>query len=169
ALVDGGCDLLTFETFGYLGELEIAVEAAYGVNVPIVAQCTFGEDLRTVDGATPEEVVERMVALGVDVVGATCTLGPERILAVAEMMVNRGKPVILQPNAGYPRVVDGRSIYLSSPETYGVVARRAFKLGVSAFGGCCGTSPDHMRRVVASARMLGGGRFRRTVSAKPRD
>jgi homocysteine S-methyltransferase len=170
ALVDAGCDLLTFETFGYLGELEIAVEAAYGVNVPIVAQCTFGEDLRTVDGATPEEVVERLVGLGVDVVGANCTLGPERIIAVAEQMVGKGKPVILQPNAGYPRVVDGRSIYLSSPETYGVCARRAYKLGVAVMGGCCGTGPDHMRRVVASARMLGGGRFRnRTVPAVARD
>lgn len=170
ALEEAGCDLLTFETFGYLGELEIAVEAAYGVNIPIVAQCTFGEDLRTVDGATPEEVVERMVALGVDVVGATCTLGPERILAIAEQMVNRGAPVILQPNAGYPRVVDGRSIYLSSPETYGVCARRAFKLGVAAMGGCCGTGPDHMRRVVASARMLGGGRYKKgaAVHARPR-
>lgn len=169
ALIDNGCDVLTFETFGYLGELEIAVEAAYGLNVPVVAQCTFDESLRTVDGATPDEVVERMIALGVDVVGANCTLGPERILAVAEQMVGKGKPVILQPNAGYPRVVDGRSIYLSSPETYGVVARRAYKLGVAAMGGCCGTGPDHMRRVVASARMLGGGRFRREpISARAR-
>jgi methionine synthase / methylenetetrahydrofolate reductase(NADPH) len=165
ALVDNGCDLLTFETFGYLGELEIAVEAAYGVNAPVVAQCTFDESLRTTDGASPDEVVERMLALGVDVIGANCTLGPERILAVAEQMVNKGKPVIIQPNAGYPRVVDGRSIYLSSPETYGVIARRAFKLGVSALGGCCGTGPDHMRRVVASARMLGGGRWRRSSSS----
>jgi homocysteine S-methyltransferase len=165
ALVDNGCDLLSFETFGYLGELEIAVEAAYGVNAPIVAQCTFDEGLRTMDGASPDEVVERMVALGVDVIGANCTLGPERILAVAELMVGKGKPVIMQPNAGYPRIVDGRSIYLSSPETYGVVARRAYKLGVAAVGGCCGTGPDHMRRVVAAARMLGGGRWRRAESA----
>lgn len=166
ALVDNGCDLLSFETFGYLGELEIAVEAAYGVHAPIIAQCTFDESLRTADGASPDEVVERMVALGVDVIGANCTLGPERILAVAELMIGKGKPVIIQPNAVYPRVVDGRSIYLSSPETYGVVARRAFKLGVAALGGCCGTGPDHLRRVVASARMLGGGRWRRPASVQ---
>jgi 5,10-methylenetetrahydrofolate reductase len=141
------------------------VEAAYGVNAPVVAQCTFDENLLTTDGASPDEVVERMLALGVDVIGANCTLGPERILAVAEKMVNKGKPVIIQPNAGYPRVVDGRSIYLSSPETYGVIARRAFKLGVGALGGCCGTGPDHMRRVVASARMLGGGRWRRSSTS----
>ena len=76
ALVENGCDLLTFETFGYLGELEIAVEAAYGLNVPIVAQCTFDEQNRTMDGALPDEVVERMIGLGVDVVGANCSLGP---------------------------------------------------------------------------------------------
>ncbi|MBI1945060.1 MAG: bifunctional homocysteine S-methyltransferase/methylenetetrahydrofolate reductase [Deltaproteobacteria bacterium] len=170
ALVEHGCDLLSFETFGYLGELEIAVEAAYGLNVPIVAQCTFDEQNRTQDGAAPDEVVERMIGLGVDVVGANCSLGPERLLSVVELMVGKGRPVVMQPNAGYPRVVDGRSIYLSSPETYGVVARRAFKAGVAAVGGCCGTGPDHIRRVVAAARMLGGGRWRRqALHARPRD
>ena len=170
ALVENGCDLLTFETFGYLGELEIAVEAAYGLNVPIVAQCTFDEQNRTQDGALPDEVVERMIGLGVDVIGANCSLGPERLLTVVEQMLGKGKPVVMQPNAGYPRVVDGRSIYLSSPETYGVVARRAFKAGVAAVGGCCGTGPDHIRRVVAAARMLGGGRWRReTLHATPRE
>lgn len=170
ALVENGCDLLIFETFGYLGELEIAVEAAYGLNVPIVAECSFDEQNRSQDGALPDEVVERMIGLGVDVLGANCTLGPERLLSVVEQMVGKGKPVIMQPNAGYPRVVDGRSIYLSSPETYGVVARRAFKAGIAAVGGCCGTGPDHIRRVVASARMLGGGRWRReALHAQPRN
>lgn len=161
ALVEGGADALLFETFGYLGELEIAVEAAYGVDVPILAQASFGDELKTADGASPAEVVERMTALGVDVVGANCVLGPERTLDVMEQMVGKGLPVVMQPNAGHPRVVDGRSIYLSSPETFGVVARRAFKLGVAAVGGCCGTSPHHIRRVVASARMLGGGKWKR--------
>lgn len=170
ALAENGCDLLVFETFGYLGELEIAVEAAYGLNVPLVAECSFDEQNRTQDGALPDEVVERMIGLGVDVLGANCSLGPERLLSVVELMVGKGKPVIMQPNAGYPRVVDGRSIYLSSPETYGVVARRAFKAGVAAVGGCCGTGPDHIRRVVAAARMLGGGRWRREpMHARPRD
>jgi homocysteine S-methyltransferase len=179
ALGEAGVDLLLFETFGSLGELEIAVEAAYGVKVPIVAQATFDDSLHTFDGATADEVVERMVALGVDVVGANCTLGPDRLLTVLEQMIAAQKanektagpprPVIMQPNAGHPRVVDGRSIYMASPETYGVVARRAYKAGVACVGGCCGTGPDHMRRVVASARMLGGGSWRRppSVSARP--
>ncbi len=163
ALVTAGADALLFETFGYLGELEIAVEAAYGLDVPIVAQARFGAGEavdHTDDGATPEEVVARMVELGVDVVGANCALGPEALLDVVARMVamhkdKHGPPVIMQPNVGQPRVVDGRTLF-SSPETYGVVARRAYKLGVSAIGGCCGTGPEHLRRVVAASRMMGG-------------
>lgn len=171
ALADAGCDLLVFETFGFLGELEIAVEAAYDVHIPIVAQARFGQRAtlessradtfdQTDDGATPEEVVARMVELGVHVVGANCALGPEAIFDVAMRMValhqaGKGPPVIMQPNVGQPRVVDGRTLF-SSPETYGVVARRAFKAGVAVVGGCCGTGPEHLRRVVAAARMVQG-------------
>jgi homocysteine S-methyltransferase len=172
ALVDAGVDLLVFETFGFLGELELAVEAAYGLDVPIVAQARFGHGGavdQTDDGATPEEVVTRLVELGVDVVGANCCLGPEALLDVVARMVamqreGKGRPVIMQPNAGAPRVVDGRTLF-SSPETYGVVARRAFKLGVACVGGCCGTGPEHLRRVVAAARMVGGGRAHTPSSA----
>jgi homocysteine S-methyltransferase len=167
SLVESGVDVLLFETFGFLGELEIAVESVYGLDVPIIAQARFGQagrDDQTDDGASPEEVVARMVELGVDVVGANCCLGPEALLDVVARMValqppggggKRGAPVIFQPNAGHPRVVDGRMLF-SSPETYGVVARRAFKLGVAAVGGCCGTGPEHARRVVAAARMVSG-------------
>lgn len=160
ALAEAGADLLVFETFHYLGELELAVEASYGVSIPIVAEVSFEDGLVTADGASPEEVVERLSKLGADVVGANCVLGPDRLLPIVERMVGHGVPVIMQPNAGYPRSVDGRAIYQSSPETFGVIARRAFKLGVAAVGGCCGTTPDHIRRVVAAARMLGGGRWR---------
>lgn len=163
ALVESGVDALLFETFGFLGELEIAVESVYGLEVPIIAQARFGhlgKDDQTDDGASPEEVVARLVELGVDVVGANCCLGPEALLDVVARMVTlqqdkRGAPVIFQPNAGSPRFVDGRTLF-SSPETYGVVARRAFKLGVSCVGGCCGTGPEHVRRVVAAARMVSG-------------
>jgi methionine synthase I (cobalamin-dependent)/5,10-methylenetetrahydrofolate reductase len=172
ALVDAGADLLVFETFGFLGELELAVEAAYGLEVPLVAQARFGHGGamdQTDDGASPEEVVARMVELGVDVVGANCCLGPEALLDVVARMVTmeregHGRPVVMQPNAGAPRVVDGRTLF-SSPETYGIVARRAFKLGVTCVGGCCGTGPEHVRRVVAAARMVGGGRATNLVSA----
>jgi methionine synthase I (cobalamin-dependent)/5,10-methylenetetrahydrofolate reductase len=159
ALVDAGADLLVFETFGYLGEIEIAIEAAYACDVPIVAQVSFLEAGVTLDGASPGEVKARLLDLGVDVIGANCVLGPEKLLEFVEPLLG-DVPVIMQPNAGYPRSVDGRAIYMSSPETMGVIARRAFKKGVRAFGGCCGTGPEHMRRVVAACRMMGGGRSR---------
>jgi methionine synthase / methylenetetrahydrofolate reductase(NADPH) len=160
ALVDSGVDLLSFETFSYLGELELAIEAAYGIDVPIIAQASFSENHQTLDGASVEEVTQRILELGVDIIGANCVLGPERLLEIIEPMIASGKPVIMQPNAGQPRVVHGRAIYQSSPETFGVIARRAFKKGVHIVGGCCGTNREHMRRVVAAGRMMGSGRWR---------
>jgi homocysteine S-methyltransferase len=82
-------------------------------------------------------------------------------------MVGQGVPVVLQPNAGFPRTVDGRALYQTSPETFGVCARRAFKMGVAAFGGCCGTNPEYMRRTVGSARMMGGGKRAHVKRSKP--
>ncbi len=165
ALVGAGVHLLALETFGYLGELELAVEAASGLGVPLVALASLDEAHRTRDGAEPEEVAERLCALGVEVIGANCVLGPERLLPGALRMLGDGRRVLVQPNAGYPCNVDGRAIYQSSPETFGVCARRAFKAGIAGFGGCCGTGPEHVRRLVAAARMLGGGRWRDTAPA----
>jgi homocysteine S-methyltransferase len=168
ALAEAGADLLVFETFGYLAELEIALEATYGLSIPVVAQAAFGADLLTHDGATPHEATERLKAFGPALIGANCVLGPERILDVAEGMVGQGVKIVLQPNAGFPRTVDGRALYQTSPETFGVCARRAFKMGVSAFGGCCGTNPEYMRRVVGAARMMGGGKRAAALEAQPR-
>jgi len=166
ALVEAGVDGVLFETFGFLGELEIAIEAAYDVQVPIVAQVSFDESGKTLDGASTHEVKERLLSLGVNAIGANCVLGPERLLEIVEELIDGETTIVMQPNAGSPRVVDGRSIYQSSPETFGVVARRAYKLGVRAVGGCCGTTPDHIRRVVAACRMMGGGRWRREDVAR---
>jgi methionine synthase I (cobalamin-dependent)/5,10-methylenetetrahydrofolate reductase len=160
ALSDHGVDAILFETFGFLGEIEIAIEAAYDVSLPLIAQVSFDDSGKTLDGASTREVKERLLSLGVNAIGANCVLGPERLLEIVEELLDGDTPVVMQPNAGSPRVVDGRSIYQSSPETFGVVARRAFKLGVRAVGGCCGTTPDHIRRVVAACRMMGGGRWR---------
>lgn len=160
ALAQAGVDVLSFETFSYLGELELAIEAAYGIDLPIVAQASFNDKQETIDGASVEEVTQRILELDVDVIGANCILGPDRLLEIIEPMIKSGKPVIMQPNAGHQRVVHGRAIYQSSPETFGVIARRAFKKGVRIVGGCCGTNREHMRRVVAAGRMMGAGRWR---------
>lgn len=155
ALVAAGIDVLILETFNYLGELEIAVEAAYGARVPVIAQVTFSDDALTTDGASPEEVVDRLKALHVDAVGANSQLGPEMHHSIAERMVGHGVPVIIQPAAGNQRKVQGRVMFHASPETFGVSARRAFKLGVVGYGGCNGTTPAFLKRVAESARMMG--------------
>ena len=155
ALVEEGVDGLVFETFRYLGELEIAIEAAYGVEVPLIAQASFDQNQQTGDGASVLEFADRVSAMGVDAIGANCILGPEQIHLLLEELLRKNKPVVVQPNVGFPKNVEGRSIYQASPETFGVCAKRAFKLGVVGYGGCCGTNPDYIRRVVASARMFG--------------
>lgn len=169
ALGSAGADLLLFETFHYLGELETAIEAAYHVDIPIVSQVSLHDDgtgrLTTLDGADPLEVKERLLSLGVHVVGVNCVLGPNQTLDAVERMLGDDVLILMQPNAGAPQNVDGRAIYQSSPETFGVVARRAFKRGVAAVGGCCGTTPEHMRRVVGAARMMGGGRWRHDLES----
>ncbi|MDA1239187.1 MAG: bifunctional homocysteine S-methyltransferase/methylenetetrahydrofolate reductase, partial [Proteobacteria bacterium] len=155
ALYEAGADLLLFETFRHLGELELAIEATYGLRVPIVGQIAFDEFNKSGDGALPFEVAQRLACMNVDMVGANCLLGPEGIHVVGEEMLKAKKPVLLQPNVGFPRNIEGRTIYQSSPETFGVCAKRAFKLGIAAYGGCCGTTPSYIQRVVSAARMIG--------------
>jgi homocysteine S-methyltransferase len=158
-LADGGVDLFVFETFRLLSEIRLALEAAREVapNVPIVAQMAFDSDRKTGDGATPERVLLLLKDWGADVVGANCMEGPHVLLDVVEAMVGRGVPVIAQPNAGYPRKVDERLIYMATPEYFGVYARRFLKAGARIVGGCCGTGPEHVRSMVAAAKMMGGG------------
>ncbi|MBH25425.1 MAG: bifunctional homocysteine S-methyltransferase/methylenetetrahydrofolate reductase [Myxococcales bacterium] len=158
-LADGGVDVFVLETFRLLSELRLAVQAVQAVSsLPIIAQVAFDGEERTSEGADPEQVFTLLRDLGVDVIGANCVEGPHQLFSVAEKMVGRGIPIAIQPNAGYPKIQEGRHIYMATPEYFGVYARRFFKLGVSLVGGCCGTSPEHIRRIVGAARMMGGGR-----------
>ncbi len=158
ALFDAGADILIFETFALVAELELALEAAKDIPLPKVAQLRFEENGLARQGATPSQVAHRLKAAGADVVGANCNGGPEMMLPVVEDMVTAGIPVSVQPNAGHPRTVEGRYMYLSTPEYFGVYARRFLKVGASIVGGCCGTTPDHIKRVAGAVRMMGGGR-----------
>ncbi len=154
-LLDAGADLLVLETFGILAELENAVRLARErTEKPVVASFTFGPDGLGAGMQTPETVARRLVEAGADVVGANCGGGPDLIFRVSTPMVGCGKPVLAQANAGRPETVDGRTIYLANPEYFGVFARRLFKAGVRAVGGCCGTGPEHIRRMANAARML---------------
>ncbi len=176
ALAAAGPDLLLLETFYQLGEIEAAIAAARRIapGLPIVAQVVFGPDGLAHGGFTPEVVAQRLVAAGADVIGANCGAGPPELYEVGTRMVGQGAPVSVQPNAGLPRVVEGRTLYVANPEHFGVFARRLLQAGVRMVGGCCGTTPEHTRRMLGAVRMLGaralptrivGGESARAASA----
>lgn len=165
ALAEAGADFLSLETFRQLSEIRIVIEAAKEVcDLPLVAQMAFDSDRKTADGASPERVALLLVDYGADVIGTNCLEGPNVIFDVIGEMVGRGAPVIAQPNAGYPRKVDERLIYMATPEYFGEYAKRYYQAGVSIVGGCCGTGPEHIRRIAGAARMLGGGHEGKPVS-----
>jgi len=156
ALADADVDALVVETFRQTNELEVAVaaavEAAAG-RMPVIASASVDEHGRMSDGTTAGDVAARMKALGASAVGVNCSDGPMTVLEATEAMLATGLPVWAVPNAGLPRRVDDRLVYVSTPEYFGVYARRMFKLGVRFVGGCCGTTPDHVRRIAAAAKM----------------
>ncbi len=166
ALNEEGVDLLILETFGYLEELHQAILAARDVNpqLPIVAQVTIDEDGNCLDGAAPEHYGPQIEAWGAEVVGCNCSVGPVAMLdALERVRAVTTAPLSAQPNAGMPRSVEGRNIYLCSPEYMAEFARRFVDVGVRLIGGCCGTTPDHIHVMKAFLRAVSGG----TLARKP--
>ena len=170
ALVEGGIDLVILETFGYVEELHQALLAARDVNpkLPVVAQVTIDEDGNCLDGSTPENFAPRLVEWGADVVGCNCSVGPVAMLDAIERVraVSNSIPLSAQPNAGMPRSVEGRNIYLCSPEYMASYARKFVAAGVRLVGGCCGTTPDHIR-VMKSALRAGEAKVGKVQTAEP--
>jgi methionine synthase I (cobalamin-dependent)/5,10-methylenetetrahydrofolate reductase len=160
ALAEGGVDLLILETFGYLEELRQAMLAAreVGAKLPIVAQVTIDEDGNCLDGSDPETFVPKLEEWGADVLGCNCSVGPVAMLdAIERVRALTSLPLAAQPNAGIPRSVEGRNIYLCSPEYMASYARKFVAAGVRVVGGCCGTTPEHIR-VMKSALRVGEAR-----------
>jgi methionine synthase / methylenetetrahydrofolate reductase(NADPH) len=163
ALVEGGVDLLILETMGYLEELHQAILAARAVTpaVPVVAQVTIDEEGNCLDGSSPETFSVKLSEWNADVVGCNCSVGPVAMLDAMERVRRMtSKPLSAQPNAGMPRAVEGRNIYLCSPEYMGSYARKFLAAGVQLVGGCCGTTPEHIRAMKSALRMgeaKGGG------------
>jgi homocysteine S-methyltransferase len=162
ALVESGVDLLILETFGYLEEIHQAMLAARDIHpsIPIVAQVTIDEDGNCLDGSDPQTFTPKLAEWGADVIGCNCSVGPVAMLdAMERVRVLTSLPLSAQPNAGIPRSVDGRNIYLCSPEYMASYARKFVAAGVRLVGGCCGTTPDHIR-VMKSALRVGEARGR---------
>jgi methionine synthase I (cobalamin-dependent)/5,10-methylenetetrahydrofolate reductase len=156
ALIEGGVDLLMLETFGYVEELHQAVLACRDVDakIPIVAQVTIDEDGNCLDGSDPEAFAARLSEWNVDVLGINCSVGPVAMLdAIERVRAVTSLPLAAQPNAGMPRSVEGRNIYLCSPEYMASYARKFVAAGVQLIGGCCGTTPDHIRAMKSALRV----------------
>ena len=163
ALVGAGVDALYVETMRQTDELRVAIQAAVaaseegarstGARTPVIASVSVDELGRMADGTTASEIGQRMKEWGADAIGVNCSDGPMTVLAAVEAMLEVGLPVIAAPNAGLPRRVDERMVYVSTPEYFGVYARRMYKLGIRIVGGCCGTTPEHIKRISAAARM----------------
>jgi methionine synthase / methylenetetrahydrofolate reductase(NADPH) len=166
-LKDGGADLFILETFGDLHEIGQAIAAAREVDpaMPVVAQMTIGVDGLTPYGATPEDVARALDRFGADVIGLNCSVGPQTILdAIEKMTPLTRKKVSAQPNAGMPRDVGGRSMYMASPEYMASYARHLVHAGAKVVGGCCGTTPEHIHAMCEGVRPL-SPRFARTGAA----
>jgi len=157
ALVEGGVDVLILETFSDLTEIQEALRAAReACDLPMIAQMTFTDDGRTRYGHSPAEVVAALEGLGADVIGANCSVGPVPMLEVVQHMAAVARtPLSAQPNAGFPTLIEGRYLYLSSPEHVAAYGRKMIAAGAVVVGGCCGTTPEHiaaLARAVADLR-----------------
>jgi methionine synthase / methylenetetrahydrofolate reductase(NADPH) len=156
ALVLSGADAIMLETFTSLLEIECALDVAKerARRVTIIAQMVFDQHGRSDGDLMGPEIADRLIAAGADVIGANCAIGPSELYNVGTTMVGRGKPVIIQPNAGMPASVEGRTLYVANAEHFGVFARRLLKSGVHMIGGCCGTTPAHTRAMLGAVRMM---------------
>ncbi len=155
-LLEAGVDLVVLETFGSLLEAAEAVRAVRGLSseIPIVAQMTFLADGRTAFGESAAHALPTLHLAGADVVGLNCTLGPQETHEVfARLPETIAAPLSVMPNAGYPTVAHGRNVYLSSPDYLREYARAFVDAGAAIVGGCCGTTPEHIR---AMAREIAG-------------
>ncbi len=156
ALRDAGVDLFILETMSNIAEVEQGILAIREIcSLPVIAQMTIGNDVRTIYGDSPRLIAERLDRAGADVIGLNCSVGPDVMLdAIEEMSAVTAKKLSCQPNAGLPREVAGRQMYMASPDYMGKYAKRLIHKGVKFLGGCCGTTPEHIKVMADAVRPL---------------
>jgi homocysteine S-methyltransferase len=172
ALLEGGVDLIIIETISDLNEMLMAVEAIRTLcDVPLVAQMTIGDDQRTPFGDPPEKMAETLSGREIDVIGLNCSVGPKVMLEAIEEMSHHASGIKLsaQPNAGAPQSIEDRFIYLSSPEYVAEYGKRFVHAGVTMIGGCCGTTPAHIRALKNTISMLRPVRTKFEIHEKIQD
>jgi homocysteine S-methyltransferase len=168
ALLDGKVDLFILETFRDLNEIGAAIAAVRSIcDLPIVAQMTTEEDGLSLDGAPAEQFAPDLIARGANVVGVNCSVGPAPMLETVERISDIVDVWLsAQPNAGKPRDIEGRNLYLCSPEYMASYARRFIASGVRLVGGCCGTTPEHIRQIALAAKSMAPGLARHAGGAE---
>lgn len=168
-LLEGGVDLFILETFSDLNEIRQAIRAVHRhCALPVVAQMTLEDDGSSLYGTQPEVFTARLDEWGADVIGCNCSVGPQVMLDTLERMAKvTKKPLSAQPNAGMPRNVGGRNIYLASPEYFGSYARRFVRAGARVVGGCCGTDPEHIKAILREVRSNRIPRLARPEAGSP--
>lgn len=156
ALKNAGIDAIILETFSNIDELLIASEIAKKQNLPVIASCTVTKDGENYQGQSLKKILKKLEQnSNIDAIGINCTIGPVAMLSLVEKNIQyTTKPLVIQPNAGLPQEVDGRMIYMSTPEYFTTYAKYYISLGCRAVGGCCGTTPEHIKDMAMAIKAL---------------
>ena len=166
-LLEGGVDFFILETFSDLVEIQQALQAIREVSkLPVICQMTIQQDGATLYGTQPETFAPRLTEWGADVVGVNCSMGPAGVLTAIEKMAPlTTKKLSAQPNAGLPRELHGRQMYMASPEYLATYSQHLIRAGVKFVGGCCGTTPEHIKRIADAVAAMAPGRARMSGGA----
>ena len=158
ALKDGGVDCIILETFSNFEELEIAAKIAKKYGMPTIASLACKKEKETLSGLNIKDAIKRLDKNNdIDAVGMNCIIGPHAMLSLLEDVINlTSKPFLVEPNAGFPQKVDGRMIYMSTPEYFATYAQNFIRLGARGIGGCCGTTPKHIKEAAKTVKALTG-------------
>jgi methionine synthase / methylenetetrahydrofolate reductase(NADPH) len=170
ALVSAGVDMLIIETMPALNEAHMALEAARAAapNLPILVMVTVDDESNCLDGSSPQHAAALLTEWGAGAIGVNCSTGPATVLTAIEAMRTATElPLAAMPNAGMPRAVEGRNIYLCSPEYMASFARKAIRAGAQIVGGCCGTTPNHIRAMRSAMRAIDAQTRVTTTGAAP--
>lgn len=148
ALEAGGADILNFETFTDISEMKAALLAAKeNSKLPVICSMAFEQNKRTLMGTDPASCARILKAAGADMVGANCSFGPEHMVEIIKLMANTGEYLSVKPNAGLPRIDNGKTVYDQCPAEFAEKLTEYFKLNVRLIGGCCGTTPEYIQEI----------------------
>lgn len=155
-LVESGVDGIMFETFFDLKELLLGAKIAKSYNIPVIASMTSRKELETPEGLDISKALQKLdKCVDIDILGLNCTIGPHAMLSAVKKVINKiNKPLIVQPNAGNPKKLEGRTIYMNTPEYFTTYCKHYIELGVKGVGGCCGTDKTHIEDMAKAVKAI---------------